>query len=265
MVLKDILKSYNRSVEMKSRSKLDSKIPTTKTNTNRKRDPEPGETGNLIESSLFKKNEFALILFGALLLTLIVFFIFFRSPGDTPSQDSDKTILSGEQTTQKESVPDLEKRIQALEQAFLKTDQGTENNGASPKNSGTLDLVKERVTRLETAFGVKFNSLIERMGMIEKKLEALNKANDNSNNMVSEKSNASSVVKSPEKASVPVKTATKKVAENQTKAAMFHTIQKGETLYSIGKKYNISVSDLQKLNKLTSKTTLYPGMNILIR
>ncbi|MFH2061012.1 MAG: LysM peptidoglycan-binding domain-containing protein [Pseudomonadota bacterium] len=243
---------------MKSRRQVESKIPTTKTNTNRKKESEPGESDKKMELSLFKKNEFALILFGALLLTLIVFFLFFRSPGDNADGNSGKTG----NTIQNQSSADLEKRIGTLEQNFSDKNLEKDNNGQYIKKSGSVDPIEERVARLETAFGVKFDFLIERLGNIEKKLAAL----DSKTNEISAKPTSSSVQKTAIKTTpAPVKTPVKTSIAKQTKAPMFHTVLKGETLYSIGKKYQISVPALQKLNKFTSNTKLYPGMNILIR
>ncbi len=57
----------------------------------------------------------------------------------------------------------------------------------------------------------------------------------------------------------------KKAIKKEKKASVFHAVQKGETLYSISKKYNTSVAALRKLNNLSSTAKIYPGNNILIR
>ena len=62
---------------MKNKGKPGSKMPTTKTNTNKNKQPETQNTGGKLNTSLLKKNEFALIVLGALLLTIIIFFLFF--------------------------------------------------------------------------------------------------------------------------------------------------------------------------------------------
>ncbi|MCP4760335.1 MAG: LysM peptidoglycan-binding domain-containing protein [archaeon] len=46
---------------------------------------------------------------------------------------------------------------------------------------------------------------------------------------------------------------------------MFHTVKKKETLYSIGKQYNITIDQLRKLNKLSKGAKIYPGDNLLVR
>lgn len=44
----------------------------------------------------------------------------------------------------------------------------------------------------------------------------------------------------------------------------YHTVQKGETLYAIGKKYGISVGDLRKLNNLSADQSLRTGQKLLV-
>jgi len=216
---------------MKSKEKPGSKIPAAKTNTKIK-----------IDSSLLKKNEFALILIGALLLTIIIFFLFFNS-SDSVNEPVEKSISST-------SFADLEKRVEKIEQTL----QINENSSGSAeeKDIQGIDPLEERMLRLETAFLVKFDSLIERMGKIENSISLLK------NRAVPAAITKKTVAKKP---ATPVKKAVKKVK----KASIFHTVQKGETLYYISKKYNTSVATLRKLNKLSSKAKIYPGDNILIR
>ena len=227
---------------MRPKGKPESKIPTTKTNTNKRKAAEnPG--GKVFDTSIIKKNEFALILGGALLLTIIIFFVFFRS--------SDPKTESVKKSNPAVSLNELEKRIGKIEQ-LLKVDPSASSSGEETiilEKSG-IEPVKERVTRLETAFSVKFDSLIERMTKLEKSIQKLQS-----------KPVASVSKPAVKKSAPPVKKAVKK----EKKASMFHTVQKGETLYSISKKYNTSVNALRKLNNLSTNAKIYPGNNILVR
>jgi N-acetylmuramoyl-L-alanine amidase len=51
---------------------------------------------------------------------------------------------------------------------------------------------------------------------------------------------------------LPVKTTTTETGkkENVSSNAQFHTVQRGESLYSISKKYNIPVAKLKQLNEM---------------
>ena len=44
----------------------------------------------------------------------------------------------------------------------------------------------------------------------------------------------------------------------------YHTVQKGETLYRISKKYGISVEELRKLNNLSADQPLRTGQKLLV-
>ena len=53
--------------------------------------------------------------------------------------------------------------------------------------------------------------------------------------------------------------------KKEKKESIFHTVQKGETLFSISKKYNTSVEALKKLNNLPANAAIFPGNNILVK
>jgi len=44
----------------------------------------------------------------------------------------------------------------------------------------------------------------------------------------------------------------------------FHTVQEGETLYRISKKYGISLKELRKLNNLSADQPLRAGQKLLV-
>lgn len=198
-----------------------------------------------MDASLLKKNEFALIILGALLLTIIIFFVFFRS-SDSGNEPFKKT------TSNNATIIDLEKRIKTIEQALqLKEEESGLKNNSTADQSSMTDSVRDRVARLETAFSVKFDSVLERMGKIENSISEL-------------KNRPVSTVAAKPAASI-VSPPVKKAVKKEKKAPMFHTVKKGDTLYSISKKYNTSIAALRKLNHLSTTAKIYPGNNILIR
>jgi len=225
---------------MKTKKGPEPKMPLQKNSPYDKGNSAVQDDDKKLEVSLLKKNEFALILLGALLLTIIIFFLFFRS-SDTKTDIADiRTPVS--------SFAELEKRIEKIEKAFhLQQKTGQTDMDTSADKLSTLNILKDRVTRLETAFSVKFDSLIERMGKIENSVSSL------SNKPVA------AIAKKPEsKSPLTVKKALKK-------PSVFHSVQKGETLYSISKQYNTTVPTLRKLNNLSDTAAIYPGNNILVR
>ncbi len=217
----------------------ESNIPTTKINPNKNQTDQVHKSTKKIEPSHLKKNEFALILIGALLLTVVIFFLFFRS--------SDIRTETVETNTSSSSFADLEERVEALEKALkILENAGLVSDGSGTGGAMGIGPVKERVASLETAFSVKFDSLLKRMDNIEKSISG------------------------PKKQSIAV-TTSKPVAKpaapekKEIKAGLFHTIKKGETLYSISKKYNTTVTNIRNLNKLSPDAKIYPGDSILVQ
>ncbi|MCG8614880.1 MAG: LysM peptidoglycan-binding domain-containing protein [Desulfobacterales bacterium] len=252
---------------MKPKAKPESKIPTTQKNTNQKRKvPKPDDLA--VEGSLLKKNEFTLIIVGALVVTVLVFVFFFRSSdtgGRLPTGNGSGGSAVGM------DAQSLEKRIADLEVSLNRVASATPDvNGEmpSPKAIAALD---DRVSRLETAVTLKMDALIERMGAMEKRIASLkSKAATVSKRKVAKpaatKTTKTVAVKST---SVPVK---KKAVQSQKTAQkpakpkqMFHTVKKGETLWSISQKYKTTVAAIRKLNNLSAQDKIYPGNNILVR
>ncbi len=248
---------------MKPKDKPGSKISTAQSNTNRANtnranthqktyntDPESLNLG----TSLLKKNEFALIIVGALVITVIVFFVFFKSSGPKT-----KDLPDVSSTDTRGSFLELEKRIGDIE-SVLETlqAQGAGTLGATAHDA--IAPLDQKIQRIETSASVKIDSLIGRMGKVEKQLRSLNQKSGTQPTPVK----TSVAVKSPQK------TPSKKIVKKSTKtpgkkASIFHTVQKGETLWSIAQKYKTSVANLRKLNNMSSAATIYPGTNILVR
>ncbi len=228
---------------MKLKETPEAKITTIKTNKKKLSDIPDDE--KKMDVSLFKKNEFTLILLGALLLTIIIFFFFFRT-SDPVSQPVPASPVS--------ASPDLENRIKNMEQALQAMEKSASpGGGGAPKEKSGINPLEERVARLETAFSVKMDSMIDRMGKIEKHIAQLTTKPDVAPDVP--------VVKSESAAAVPEK----KIVKKDKKESMFHTVQKGETLFSISKKYSTSVETLRKLNNLPNDAAIFPGNNILVR
>ncbi|OGR14541.1 MAG: hypothetical protein A2277_17875 [Desulfobacterales bacterium RIFOXYA12_FULL_46_15] len=232
---------------MKPKEPPEIKIPITKTNTNKKKLSEIQEGEKKTDTSLLKKNEFTMILMGALVLTLIVFFFFFR----TSTPDSQPVPANQADT----SSPELENRIEKMEQTLQSLEKSASPEiGGTPKEKSGISPLEERVARLETAFSVKMDSMVERMGKIEKHIAQLAAKQD----IPPESAGAK---QAPAAASAPEK----KIVKKEKTDPIFHTVQKGETLFSISRKYKTSVETLKKLNNMSKETAIFPGNNILVR
>lgn len=240
---------------MIAKKRPESKIPTTKTNTNKKRVKRPKATKQYSSSfqetnmsksgSFLNRNEYIMIILSALCLTLIIFYFFFRvsdSKVEGPGTTNDSIVLS-----------ELEKRLENIEKAV----NSMVKDDSQVHTTSSVKPLAARVTRLETAFTVKFESLTEKLESIEKKLALLERKIKTTGKGAS----VSKTKPKSKKSSSSIKVSKKKA----TKAPIFHTVKKGDTFYSISKKYKISVDKLLKLNKMTKKDKIYPGTNLIIR
>jgi len=201
--------------------------------------------------SMLKKSEMSLVLLGAGLLTLIVFFIFFASSGDEKKPSPVK-----DQGTQV-----LEKRLDRLEAILDNQGLDAENLSDTKDVSRLLESYNARVERVEAALSVKYDALADRLTAMENKMSSLSKqvsAVDRKTDKVEK-----IALKKPavDKKSKPVKATT---TSGQGKSVLY-TVKKGDTLYSIGRSHNLSVDELRKINKLTEKSKIYPGDNLLVK
>ncbi|MCP3940062.1 MAG: LysM peptidoglycan-binding domain-containing protein [Desulfobacteraceae bacterium] len=254
---------------MKFKDQLKSKISTPQIKINQKNLKKDSQAMNL-DTPLLKKNELTMIIIGALVVTIIVFFVFFKSSGPETQASSDLsstsksvssksvnskavsagTVSRGAANTG--SLIELENRIQVLESVLEKFPSKAMDS--TPETARKLVSLQQKLQRLETSALVKLDSLTERMGKLERQLSSKKKSKG-----VTSKVKVTPIVKSKQKISLPVKTKPVK------KASMFHTVQKGDTLWHLSQKYKTSVAKLRKLNNLVPGARIYPGTNLIIR
>lgn len=232
-------------------------------NTNQKKN-EPGVSAIEPGESLLKKNEFTMILLAALVVTVLVFLFFFK--GASTQQSSEQGTVSAGGKNQ--AAPGFEDRISALEVSLAKiaSSSGQNENQTSARAVSDFD---DRITRIETAVNLKLDTLIEHQDQFEGRLNKLAV-------VVSppppkpvvkpkpkvKKSAVSAPAPVPEK---KVRVVKKKAEKPKKKAGQFHTVQKGETLWSLSQKYKTNVAAIRRLNNLTPKDKIYPGSNLLVK
>ncbi len=123
-------------------------------------------------------------------------------------------------------------------------------------NETVLDIAK-RLDLDPRKFSL-FNGLVESYRPRQGELLALNKKIDpikNTNKTVWSQNNTKNVLeraRETKQISVPIKGFAK------------HKVETGETIYSIARLYNVSVTSLAKLNKLDAEFTIYLGQDITI-
>ncbi|MBF0200675.1 MAG: LysM peptidoglycan-binding domain-containing protein [Desulfamplus sp.] len=221
-------------------------------------------------ASLLKRNEMSLVLLGAGILTIILFFFFLR-----PSEDDGIGAWEGQETAQ--SVKALEDRLTRVEEA-LKTFDVTrmlaveDGQGVSASEIAPL---KARVERVETALSVKFDILADRVDKMEGTITAISK------DFAQKRQDSGKKTLPPSSGSVTEKTAQKIEArdtakvqdvkvqkqelKDKTKQPLYHLIEKGDTLYSISRKYNTTVPHLRKINQMSTSDAIIIGEKIIVK
>ena len=133
---------------------------------------------------------------------------------------------------------DSSRRWQELESKMTSLEKQNETmNGLINTIQQSNESLLVRLDRLESKFGRQLNDY-------QRQLKQL------------------SSIKSKQKSGTPPVASTKKSTQ---KAAKTYIVQKGDTLYSISKKIGLSVSQLRKLNKLSSNQAIFPGQKLIIR
>ena len=124
-----------------------------------------------------------------------------------------------------------------------------------------VEFLKQKAESLEANIA-KIGAMNNRLAKIEKDLasvgaavEQLKKARPARREVVAEKKPAEK--KPPAKPEAPKETYAKP-------KGFYYTIQKGDTLGSIAKKYDVSTGELLLKNRLPAGVTLYPGQQIFI-
>lgn len=233
---------------------MERKAKTGKNTRKQKKDQdaaEPEESG----TSLLKKNELSIIFVGAGILTVIIFFIFFNPSGANRDKNTAVHEVPSKSTS---DLTQLQKRIGRLETVVkdklaagqIKSSE-VATGTVSEKNleSGALDSYRQRLEQVETAVSVKLEAVNKRIDTLEKNIAEL-----------------SDKISSAGFASGSSGSGTKKtVSADVKKKSMFHTVQKGDTLYSISREYNTSVEKLRKINNLDEESSIYPGDNLVIK
>ncbi|MEN8243500.1 MAG: LysM domain-containing protein [Thermodesulfobacteriota bacterium] len=160
----------------------------------------------------------------AIVVVIILLYIFLPTGNNT----QDKAQLSG-----------FDARLDQLEKRMLKLESVGErvlNLEKSLKDNGTIE---KRLDRLEA-------SLAKRMDQVDKELLQLRKQLE---------------AKPIKKSTPPPATQQKKTT---TERANQHVVKKGETLYSISRKYGLSVEQLRKKNGLDKNSVIHVGQKLTV-
>ncbi|MCD4741913.1 MAG: LysM peptidoglycan-binding domain-containing protein [Desulfobacteraceae bacterium] len=207
-----------------------------------------------------KKYEIIIMLLGAGIISVLIFFVFLK-----PSEESNlfKTNKNNEQVTVKDFQNQIDRLANMVEKVasndnkdIVQTGNGKKALKENSTNSGLAGYEK-RLERIEASLSIKYETLASRIKRLERSIDKLSRKVD------SDKISSASVVK---------RSSTKTSKKQETKKnitpkkeSIFHTVTKGDTLYSLSKLYGTSVAELEKMNHLPKDANIYPGDNLLVK
>ncbi|MCB9482230.1 MAG: LysM peptidoglycan-binding domain-containing protein [Desulfobacteraceae bacterium] len=194
--------------------------------------------GNM--KSFFKRADFPFFLLGGFVLILLVF-ILVKLPDGTREKISDNSLGAASAKELKQALDDIRNEIVEIRYNL--------SSGSTSKEDLSVLL-----NQLDKRFEDKF-------ALIEKKVDDLKMSFEKNS-----QKNESSI--SNEKKSRDKKPLLEKKAELTSDPAtvknVYHTVKKGDTLYSISKKYGVGVDEIKKLNNMKNNS-IQPGGKLIIK
>lgn len=146
-------------------------------------------------------------------------------------------VLTGpSDVVDRQQLQALEDRIQQLEQRITTTGVMDEALGRIDSNEKELSLIMERVDRFEGTVTTQIDQIIKELGNLHQKAGTAPAAK----------------VKTPP-------TAAKPAPEKQTKV---HEVRAGDTLYSISRRYGLTVDQLRTYNDIGKDAAIRPGQKL---
>lgn len=149
--------------------------------------------------------------------------------------------------TEQARISALEQRIEGLEQRLEKFDGVDEKVTRIWEQAKSFETFKTRFDRSEASMSL-------RMDHLAMSLDALQKKTDDTVKMVGKLEKVSATRTAPVKPQ-PVK---------QTATVKTHTVAAGDTLFSISRRYNLSVEKLRSINKLPEKAVIHVGQILTV-
>ncbi len=141
-------------------------------------------------------------------------------------------------------IKKLEVRIAELEKRLAGVDLTPEKLRRINVQGAKVESFINNYDRLDASIRLKTNLLADRLDKVQLQF-------DNLKRQVWKRNKAKSVKK-------------KSVSRKKDRRT-FHTVKKGETFYSISRKYGISLVKLKQLNGFNEKTIIYPGQDIIVK
>jgi len=174
-------------------------------------------------------------------IVIIIFCIFIFFPGDKTSEDK----YVSEFQKLKDQISVLEKRISVLEE---------QDNSRMTQISALSEMFRgfnESSERLQ--------AVPAEMENIQKKIEHIDQRQGNLEKRLAQVK--TSRIRTKKKTVTKSK---KRQTTSSKKTNKYHKVGEGDTLYSIARKYGLTVDKLRQFNKLSPEAHIQPGQNLIV-
>jgi LysM repeat protein len=138
---------------------------------------------------------------------------------------------------------------------FIPLSRTTGSSSQIKSLEGRLKNVEERLFALE---GVE-----KRLATLEQRSPAIEGSEKKVAQLEQRVAELTRLVEKPA-ASSPAKAQKAATSPQPAPEARYHQVRAGETVYSIARRYGMTVDELMRLNKLTSETVLHPGDKLVV-
>lgn len=150
----------------------------------------------------------------------------------------------GDQTTSSAQVRKLEGKVQALEERLDKYEAIDEKVTRIWEQAKSFEKFKDRFDRSEASMSLRMDHLTMSLESLQKQFNE------------SRKTPPASAANGPSDS---------EAAPDGKPTVQYHQVARGETFYSISKRYNLKVADLLKMNQLNNDSVLKPGQKLVVR
>ena len=145
-------------------------------------------------------------------------------------------------------IETLEAKIEFLEKRLEKIDGVEEKVTRIWEQAKTFETFKTRFDRSESSMSLRMDHLAMSLDALQKKsnenIEKIDRIEQTTKNQPPAKSRKS---------------------VKKQKTAQTHTVLKGDTLYSIGRKYNLPLETLRSMNKLRENDVIHVGQVLVVK
>lgn len=137
----------------------------------------------------------------------------------------------------------MEERIQSLEERLDKYTSIDEKVTRIWEQAKSFEKFKDRFDRSEASMSLRMDHLTMSLETLQKQLKE----------------------NTPPPRPADSGKATPPSPQPETSKIQYHEVTAGDTLYNISKKYNLSVDELRKLNRMDPNSVIVPGQKLIVK